>query len=69
MLSTILTLFLLLIFIGIAYWGTQKLLAAFGVGDPIASVVTVLVVIFLLLIFVTQSGILGGGGLHLGTLR
>lgn len=34
-----------LIVLGAIYWGANKILAAFGIGDPIRSVVSVLIVL------------------------
>jgi hypothetical protein len=50
----------LLIFLLIAcvlIWAAQQLLAAFGVGDPIRTVVLVLIVIVVLFAFLSQTGL------------
>ena len=39
-------------------WAAQRLLAAFGIGDPIATVVYVLLVLLLLLYLVQSMGVL-----------
>jgi len=41
------------------------LLGAFGIGDPIATVIYVLVVLIALLFVLQSFGIFGGGGVHL----
>lgn len=49
----------LLVFVIVAclvYWAVMKLLAAFGIGDPIATVVQVVLVILLLLALLGQFG-------------
>lgn len=62
------TLIGLLIFVILAlvvYWAVMKLLAAFGVGDPISTVVQVLLVVLLLLALLGQFGYGPGVGLRL----
>lgn len=53
-----------LIVIGLVFWAARALLAAFSIGDPIATVVYVLLVVVVILWLV---GALGGA--NLGTLR
>ncbi len=63
----LLTLLVTLIIVILLFWAVRALLAAFGIGDPIATVVYVLMVVFVivwLLGLVTGSPIL-----HLGTVR
>ena len=47
-----------LIIVGLAWWAINKLLTAFGIGNPIATVVQVLFVVFVILWLV---GLLGYG--------
>lgn len=49
-------LLILLIVACVVIWGAQKILAAFGIGDPIATVVYVFLVIVFLILFVNQFG-------------
>ncbi len=51
---------LLLIFCLVA-WAVKALLAAFGIGDPIATIVWVVLVIIFVLFLVQSLGVLGGG--------
>lgn len=55
-----LTLVSLLVFVlvgCIVWWAVTKLLAAFGVGDPLATVVQVIVVLLLLALLLNYLGI------------
>ena len=45
----------------IVLWAARALMSAFGVGDPIATVVYVVLVLIVLLWIVDQLGIIGGG--------
>ena len=70
MLSMVLMIFLFIILVGLAYWGANALLNAFGVGDPIRTVIIVglvilLVVIFLSMFFGGSGGSCFGGAPHL----
>ena len=50
--------FLLFVIVGcVLYWAVLKILAAFGIGDPIATVVQVLLVILLLFGFLDAFGV------------
>lgn len=60
---SIVSIILAVIVIGVLFWAVRALLAAFSVGEPISTVVLVLVVLLVLV------WILGGSGLNLGTLR
>jgi hypothetical protein len=53
-----------LIIIGLVFWAARALLAAFAIGEPIATVVQVLLVVFVIL-FLVQS-LRGGGNLGIG---
>jgi len=57
-------LIVLLIFC-IVIWAARSLMAAFGVGDPIATVVYVLIVLVMLIWLLQQLGVVGGPVLHL----
>ena len=53
---TLLGLLLFLIVAGVVVWATRKLLAAFQYGEPLSTVIWVLVVIFVLAAFLNQVG-------------
>ena len=52
---------MLLIVIGIVLWAARAIMAAFGIGDPIATVVYVLLVLVALVVILQYFGIFGGG--------
>lgn len=58
---SILSLLVVLIVCGLIYWGTNALIAAFGIGDPIATVIKVLVVLVLVLYVVQFFGLMPRG--------
>jgi len=58
-------LLIFLIIIGVAFWATRALSAAFGIPPPITVVIQVVLVI-IALVYLLQM--LGGGG-SLGTIR
>jgi len=45
----------------IVIWAARALMSAFGIGDPIATVVYVILVLIMLLWIVQSLGILGAG--------
>ena len=47
------------------WWAITKLLAAFGVGDPIATVVKVVFVVLVVLYLLSALGVVGGLGIRL----
>lgn len=51
----------------VVVWAARALMAAFGIGDPIATVVYVILVIIALIFLVNALGY-GGGTLRLGHL-
>ena len=53
---TLLGLLIFLIIACVVVWAARAIMAAFGVGDPIATVVWVLLVIFILFAFLGQVG-------------
>ena len=59
-LSFLLHLLLLLLVVCIVLWAARSLLAAFGIGDPIATVVYV-VLVLVVLVAIIQGGLLRGG--------
>ena len=63
----IVTLLVGLIIIALLFWAVRALLAAFGIGDPIATVVYVLLVV---LVVMWLLGLVSGSPiLHFGTVR
>ena len=58
---SLLALFGTLIFICLAFWAARKLLAAFEVGEPISTVVYVLLVVILVVFLLGLVGV--GSGL------
>ena len=56
-------LLVVLIVAALVYWGILRILAAFGIGDPIATVVQVAFVIIVVLYLV--SAFVGGGRFRL----
>jgi len=63
---SILALLIYLIIICIVFWAVRMLLAAFGIGDPIKTVVYVIMVV---LVLIALLQLLGGGGLPVLRLR
>lgn len=45
---SLLSLLIALIVIGLVFWAATRLMAAFGIGDPIRTVVLVLLVVFVI---------------------
>ena len=56
---SILGLFIVLIVACVLLWAAQRLMAAFGIGDPIATVVYVLLVLLVLFWLLGQMGMVG----------
>lgn len=50
-----------LIIIGLVFWAIRTLMAAFGIGDPIATVVYVIFVVFVILWFIQFLGYVNVG--------
>lgn len=49
----------------VVIWAARKLLAAFSIGDPISTVVQVVIVLILILWVVQQFGVFGGPTLRI----
>jgi hypothetical protein len=62
---SLITLLVFVIVACLAYWAVMRLLGAFGIGDPIATVVQVILVIMLLVALLGQLGYGPGVGLRL----
>ena len=54
---TLLALFIFLIVACVIWWGTVRIMAAFGIGDPIATVVQVVLVILILFALLDALGV------------
>jgi hypothetical protein len=59
---------------GVLWWAVNALVGAFGIPNPLATIIQVVVILILLLAFLDMTGIFGGGfcgggGFHLGSLR
>lgn len=68
MIGTLIGLILLLIVLGVLYWGAQQLLALIPLAEPFATIVRVLLVVVLVLIVVWVITILlGAAGIHVNT--
>jgi hypothetical protein len=53
---------------GVLWWAVNALVGAFGIPNPLATIIQVVVILILLLAFLDMTGIFAGG-LHLGSLR
>jgi len=62
---SILALLVLIIIVGVVLWAVRALMAAFAIGDPLKTVIYVLVVILLLILVLNTLGIGTGLNLHL----
>ena len=66
LLSLVIWIVVALIIMGVLFWAVNKLSAAFGIPDPIRTVVIVLLVLVCLVVIVSM--VFGGGG-ELPSLR
>jgi hypothetical protein len=66
-LMDLLSILIFLIIIGVVFWAARALMAAFGIGDPIATVVYVLLVVVVIVALLQALG--GSGGLPALHLR
>lgn len=55
----ILVLIVMVIVAAVLIWGTRRILKAFGIGDPYATLIYVLVVFLCMFTVIDQTGILG----------
>jgi hypothetical protein len=62
---SILGLLVLIIIVGVALWASRALMAAFAIGDPLRTVIYVLVMIVLLILVLNSLGLNTGIRLHL----
>jgi hypothetical protein len=62
---SLVTLLLTLVVVCLFFWAARAILAAFSIGDPIATVVYVVLVLIVILWLIGQLG----GGTSLGNLR
>jgi len=61
----LLSLLALVLLIGAVCWATQRLLSAFAVPDPLATVIFVVVVLACLVLFLSHIGLIPTGALRL----
>lgn len=61
----IIGLFVLLILACLAFWAARAILAAFGIGDPVATLVYVAIVVIVVVGGLSMLGVLPGMGLRL----
>jgi hypothetical protein len=61
----IIGLLLTLIVIGLIFWAVRALMGAFGIGDPIATVVYVILVVFVVLWLIQTLGYVNLGHIEL----
>ncbi len=59
-------LLIFLLIAGVCWWICNALISAFGIPDPLATVIKVVVILLLLLAFLGQVGVFGEPGLHFG---
>jgi len=65
--SLIIWILIFILVAGIAWWAITRLIAAFGIPDPLSTIIQVVVILILLLAFLGQVGVFGGdSGLHFG---
>lgn len=57
---SIVGLLVMILVVCVLLWATRALLGAFGIGNPIATVIYVLVVLLALLYVLQQFGLIGG---------
>lgn len=62
---SLIALLIMLLIICVVFWAATRLMAAFGVGDPIRTVVIVILVIIVLIWLVQSLGLMGGPSLRL----
>ncbi len=60
---SIVSLLIVLLIFCVLVWAARALMAAFGIGDPIATVVWVIIVLIFVAWFLQNLGVLGGGPL------
>jgi uncharacterized membrane protein YwzB len=58
---SLISLVIVLIVVCVVYWAIIQILAAFGIGNPIATVIKVLFVLVVVLWLVQNLGIISGG--------
>lgn len=57
---TIVSLLIAVCVVALLYWAVSRILAAFGVGEPVQTVVRVLAVVFVILLILNAFGLLPG---------
>jgi hypothetical protein len=59
--SLLVSILVFLIVAGAVWWCAQQLIAAFSIPNPIATVITVVIILVILFAFLNMTGILPGG--------
>ena len=59
---SLLGLLILLLVLCVIIWAARSLLAAFSIGEPIATVVWVIIVLICVFAFVNEAGLISGVG-------
>jgi len=62
---SLVSLLVALLLLCVVIWAARSLLAAFGIGDPIRTVVYVVIVLLVVLWVVQSLGVLGGSSLRI----
>ena len=62
---TLLSLLITVIVFCLFYWAVTRLMAAFGVGEPVSTIVIVLLVVLFALWLLQAFGVLGGHAIRL----
>lgn len=58
---SIISLLIVLLLFCLVLWAVRAIMSAFGIGDPISTIVQVIFVIIFVLWIVQQLGVFGGG--------
>lgn len=59
---SILGILVALIVIGLVWWAINAIMGAFGIGDPIATIIRVVFVVFVILWLLSEFGLFSGFG-------
>lgn len=62
---SLISLLLLLLLFCVCVWACRALLAAFSIGDPIATVVQIVIVLIFVFYLLRAFGFVGGGALRI----
>ncbi len=62
--NVVISLLVFLIVMGVVWWAATRLIAAFGIPEPVATVILVVIVLLMVLAVLDFTGILASGTLH-----